>query len=126
MGTKLIITVGLISILISVTTWALDLTGLVEECIYCRSERTIIGILGIIILMPHVKFFKLYVGAVFGFLGANIASDQIFLNIKNNHFALMFVLASCALFILIAQVWFLHYVEVRSAKELEKKESSNQ
>lgn len=107
-----IITVGLLSLLICIVTWAMDLFGIVEECIYCRSERTIIGILGIIILIPIWNYIRSYLSWVFGFFGADVASAQIFLNLEEGKVGVMFLLAICALFIIVAQVWFVHYLDL--------------
>lgn len=98
MNKKILILLGLFSIFVCLSTWILDLTGLVEECIYCRTQRTIIGILGIILLMPFVRYVTAYFASVFGFMGAHVSAAQIFLNIKHNHTGLMFILATGALF----------------------------
>ena len=44
--------VGLLALLICAATWALDLTQLVYECPFCRAQRTVIGLLGLILLLP--------------------------------------------------------------------------
>lgn len=106
----IVVTIGILSILISVVTWTMDLLGWVEVCMYCRSERTIIGILGIIILLPAVPYITPYISYVFGFFGAQVASAQIFLDIREHNISIMPVLAACALFIIIAQVLFINYL----------------
>lgn len=106
----IIMTIGIISILICLGTWAIDWLKYVPECIYCRFERTIIGLLGLIILFQFNKYLKSYISLVLGFFGAHLCTDQVFLNIQNDKINLtMVILASFALLIIIGQVWLIHY-----------------
>lgn len=104
----LIVLIGIVSILVSITTWVMDLTGLVEQCIYCRTQRTVIGLLGIVMLLPAIKYLLAYIGYVLGFFGSHVASAQMFLNLRHEHFGLMFTLSSCALLWIIFQACLLH------------------
>lgn len=108
---SVIIIIGVVSILISLSTWAMDLLHLVEQCIYCRNQRTIIGLLGIILLIPMYKYIKSYLTFVFGFFGASVSAAQMFLTIKNHHVGLMLLLSSCALFIIVGLIYLFHYLE---------------
>lgn len=75
---------GVLAIMISAFTWWLDLSGLVYECVYCRTQRTAIGIVGLILLLPDPRqWFIRFVALAVCFLGADIAVDQQFLVIKN-------------------------------------------
>jgi len=104
-----------IFILVSVFAWVTELTGLVYICPYCRVQRTVIGILGIMLLVftkPNwlVKYFAL----VFGFLGAVVAAMQHFngwkkisagkFSFNENVFIDSFLLSGFALFIIIGLV----------------------
>lgn len=102
---KLTYLIGITAILISLITWTLDLSHLVEICIYCRIERTIIGILGIIILLPLPRDLQNYFSLVFGFFGGSVVSHHIFLLIDYHTYHLEFLLALCALLIIVALVY---------------------
>lgn len=113
MNRRLFVILGAFSLLVSIGAWALDLTGLVEECVYCRTERTIIGVLGFLMLLSTIhyliKYLFTYLGYVFGYYGAHVASAQIFMNMRHDHFAMMFILATAALFWIIFQVCIIHW-----------------
>ena len=116
MNRKLVIIIGLITILISISTWAMDLTGLVEKCIYCRSERTVIGLNGIVFLFPAIKYLTSYICTALGFFGVNVASAQIFLNLEEDRFGIMFFLAIGALLIIVMQIILAYYFELYGRK----------
>lgn len=124
--------IGVIAIIISIVAWASDLTGFVYECPYCRTQRTVIGILGIFLLFPNpghwiVRFFA----TVIGFLGAHVAAAQNFLGWKkisagtfsfNERIYIdSFILSGCALFIIVALVG-LHYL-VKPSTPIERQEA---
>lgn len=111
---KLIIIVGILGILISVSTWIMDFTGLVEPCIYCRNERTLIGLLGILMVLPKHKYITSYLTLVLGFYGAYVASDQLFNNMIDAKVGLMFYLATAALFFILLQLFLLGIYLVKS------------
>ncbi|WMC12345.1 disulfide bond formation protein B [Oceanimonas pelagia] len=72
---------GIVSIAIFLITWAIDLTGLTYPCPYCRTQRTIIGILGLILLMTsrlHPLLTK-YIVTVLGGYGFVVAAMQHFM-----------------------------------------------
>ncbi len=110
--------IGFVSLVIGVAAWAVDLTGVVYECPYCRSQRTVIGLLGIILMMPNFRHWILrYVGSVLAFFGAFVAASQNFMGwkkISGGTFTFNetiyidpFILSGCALFIIIGQAWLL-------------------
>ena len=112
--TKYIRILGYLAIAIAIITWVIDYSGMVEACPYCRSERTIIGLLGVLMILPFSQHWVVkWLGATFGFLGAHIASAQLF-----DHHIRPFIshesssmpntlMATAALSIIIMQVWIL-------------------
>lgn len=71
--------VGLIAIAISLLTWAVDLAGLVYLCPYCRTQRTVIGLLGVLILLPNPAHWLVrYLTAVLAIFGLVVGSTQHF------------------------------------------------
>ncbi|GAA5131709.1 hypothetical protein [Thalassotalea piscium] len=72
-------TIGLIAITISIITWTLELTDLVYVCPYCRAQRTIIGMLGISLLLPNTRnWINLYFASIIAFFGFFVAAYQHF------------------------------------------------
>ena len=51
----IIVLIALAAIVISIVTWTLDLTGLVYTCPYCRVQRSVIGLLGLVMLWPDPR-----------------------------------------------------------------------
>jgi len=100
---KLLIVFGSLSILISMVTWGMDLSHMVEACMYCRNERTMISLLGILMLLPKHRYITAYFSLLFGFYGAYVAADQIFSYFFDKHFGVMLLLAICAFCFLVAQ-----------------------
>lgn len=71
--------VGLIAILISAGTWTVDVIELVYNCPYCRVQRTVIGLLGLLLLMPDLRFWLVrYLSAVFAVFGLVVGGTQHF------------------------------------------------
>lgn len=97
-GNKILLGLGIFSIVVALGTWVFDFMHLVEPCIYCRTQRTVIGLLGVLLLLPVSKYISIYLSAVLGFFGSYVAASQIFLTIRNNHFSINFFLATAALF----------------------------
>ena len=117
---------GLVAIAISIATWTLDLTGLVYECPYCRTQRTVIGLLGLLMLMPNPgHWLSRYVGTVLAALGVVVAAMQHFggwkkvsagtFSLGEQWYINPFLLSGIALFIIIGQVLLLYVVRPRSA-----------
>jgi hypothetical protein len=118
---------GLISIAISIATWAMELSGLVYVCPYCRTQRTVIGLLGLLMVTPNPGFWiSRYLGAVLGVFGLVVGSTQHFAGwrrIMKGEFVLSpkvyddaFLLSGAAIFIITAQVLLL-YVYRKPAAE---------
>lgn len=71
--------VGGVAVLNSVVTWSVELMGLVYVCPFCRTQRTVIGLLGILILLPSMThWISKYFAAVFAALGLVVAVTQHF------------------------------------------------
>jgi len=104
---------GVLGILLCVGTWALDLTGVVHPCAYCRTQRTAIGLVGILMLFPNPRAWWLrWPGAVLCYFGAHVASEQLFMILYaidegKPWGRLNFFMASGALVILIGQALLL-------------------
>lgn len=70
---------GLAAIVISVLAWTSEFTGLVYICPYCRAQRTVIGILGILAMLPNPGHWIVrYVATVLGAFGFIVGSEQHF------------------------------------------------
>lgn len=75
--------VGLAAILLAAATWAVDLTGLVYACPYCRVQRTVIGLLGVMLMLPNpAHWLSRYVSAVFAVFGLSVGGAQHFMGWK--------------------------------------------
>jgi hypothetical protein len=100
---------GILAITVAAVTWWMDIAGLVHQCVYCRTQRTAIGVVGLLMVMPDPRAWWLrYPAAAVCFLGASVAVDQIFLVIRNlsagkESNPVNLVLATGALFVLIGQ-----------------------
>ncbi len=71
--------IGVVAIVISVAAWAVELAGLTYVCPYCRTQRTVIGILGIFLLFPNPGHWIIrYIGTVLGVLGLVVGATQHF------------------------------------------------
>ncbi|WP_448554476.1 hypothetical protein [Thalassotalea montiporae] len=74
---------GLFAVLVSILAWSAELSGLVYVCPYCRVQRTVIGLLGLVLLSPLPKhWLGQFVAAVIGFFGAVVAANQHFMSWK--------------------------------------------
>jgi len=66
---------GVIAIVVSLVTWAMDLAGWVYACPYCRVPRSAIGVVGALMLLPDPRIWWIrYGAAAVCFLGAHVAS----------------------------------------------------
>ncbi len=108
---------GILAVAVAAASWWMDIAGLVHGCVYCRTQRTAIGIVGLLMVLPDPRAWWLrYPAAAFCFLGASVAVDQIFLVIRNlsagkDSNPVNLVLASGALFVLIGQALLLFMKE---------------
>lgn len=109
---------GLIAIAIGLGAWTLEFVGTVYVCPYCRVQRTVIAILGLIMILPLARHWvSRYFSLVIGFFGAVVATNQNFMGwakISKGEFAFNeqlyidpFLLSGGALFIIIGQLWLI-------------------
>ena len=109
---------GVLAILIGAGAWGMEFAGTVYICPYCRVQRTVILLLGIMMILPFSHHWVMkYFASVIGFLGAVVAVNQNFMGwvkISKGEFAFNeqlyidpFLLSSGSLFIIIGQLWLL-------------------
>jgi hypothetical protein len=109
---------GIIAIVIGLGAWAMEFAGAVYICPYCRVQRTVIAILGIIMVLPVANHWILkYFASVIGFMGAVVAANQNFMGwakISKGEFAFIeqlyidpFLLSGGSLFIIIGMLWLI-------------------
>jgi disulfide bond formation protein DsbB len=109
---------GVIAIVIGLGAWGMEFAGTVYICPYCRVQRTVIALLGVIMVLPTTRHWILqYLASVIGFLGAVVAVNQNFMGwvkISTGECAFNeqlyidpFLLSSGALFVIIGQMWLI-------------------
>ncbi len=107
--------IGAGAVIVSLATWGMDLFGIVGPCGYCRAQRSVIGILGIIALLPTVShWFMQYVSRVLAAFGVVVAATQHFNawnDISKGKFVFQwrlyensFLLSGAALFIIVGLI----------------------
>jgi disulfide bond formation protein DsbB len=109
---------GIIAIIIGAGAWGMEFAGTVYICPYCRVQRTVILLLGVIMVLPFSKhWISRYVASVMGFMGAVVAVNQNFMGwvkISKGEFAFNeqlyidpFLLSAGSLFVIIGQLWLI-------------------
>jgi disulfide bond formation protein DsbB len=109
---------GVIGIVIGLGAWGMEFAGAVYVCPYCRVQRTVILLLGCIMLLPSPRhWIAKYVASVVGFLGAVVAVNQNFMGwvkiskgefaFNENLFIDPFLLSTGSLFIILGQLWLI-------------------
>ncbi len=63
-------------VFISLGAWTMEWTGIVEPCIYCQIERSVIGLLGVLLILPFRNWWTRYAGSVIALFGAATAAAQ--------------------------------------------------
>lgn len=117
--------IALVAIIISITAWATEFAGIVYVCPYCRVQRTIIGLLGLILILPFsYHWIARFMAMVLGAFGVIVASNQHFMGWKKisagtfqfneNIFIDPFLLSGLALTAIIALTYLILYVDKRS------------
>lgn len=77
---------AVLAILVSLATWAVDLAGVVYKCPFCRAQRTVIGLLGLLMLLPDLRHWLVrWPAAALGFFGLVVASQQHFAGWRKIH-----------------------------------------
>jgi disulfide bond formation protein DsbB len=109
---------GIIAIVIGAGAWAMEFSGAVYICPFCRVQRTVILLLGLLMVAPSPRHWIVrYLASVIGFLGAVVAVNQNFMGwakISKGEFAFSeplfidpFLLSAGSLFIIIGQLWLI-------------------
>ena len=109
---------GTVAILIGGGAWMMEFAGAVYICPYCRVQRTVIMLLGLLMVLPFAHFWiSQYVASVIGFMGAVVAVNQNFMGwmkISKGEFTFAdplyidpFLLSAGSLFIIIGQLWLI-------------------
>ncbi|WP_062260329.1 hypothetical protein [Endozoicomonas arenosclerae] len=103
---------GWIAIAICAVTWWMDLAEVVKTCPFCRTERTAIGLLGVLMVLPHYRYISIFFTCLVAAVGLVTASQHLFLMIKTWHFSLntpLVIAALCLisgeLLLLIERTW---------------------
>lgn len=111
-------TLGVIGIVIGLGAWTMEFAGTVYVCPYCRVQRTVILLLGCVMLLPAPRhWIAKYLASVIGFLGAVVAVNQNFMawvKISKGEFVFNeqvyidpFLLSTGSLFIILGQLWLI-------------------
>ena len=109
---------GTVAILIGGGAWMMEFAGAVYSCPYCRVQRTVIMLLGSLMILPFAHFWiSQYLASVIGFMGAVVAVNQNFMGwmkISKGEFTFAdplhidpFLLSTGSLFIIIGQLWLI-------------------
>ena len=109
---------GIIAIIIGAGAWGMEFAGTVYICPYCRVQRTVILLLGVVMVLPFSKhWISRYIASIMGFMGAVVAVNQNFMGwvkISKGEFAFNeqlyidpFLLSTGSLFIIIGQLWLI-------------------
>lgn len=71
--------IGGLAIFICIAAWAVELADLVYVCPYCRAQRTVIGILGLSLLLPNPRnWINLYLASTLAAFGFYVGAHQHF------------------------------------------------
>lgn len=71
---------GLFAVMVGILTWVSDLAGLVYACPYCRVERSVILLLGVLILAKGWRSgFVVFCANILAFFGSVVAVNQNFM-----------------------------------------------
>ena len=102
--------IAILAIVISVIAWATELAELVYICPFCRAQRTIIGMLGLLLLANPQHWLNRWTSSVLAVFGLVVAAMQHFkgwAKIMSSEFtwgeywyANSWVLSGCAMFII--------------------------
>ena len=95
---------GFIALFIAAFTWGLDLAHFMPPCPFCQVQRTMMGLLGILMILPDYRYISPFLTSVFALFGIHVASAQMFNNVAARTFDnIFFVLATCALLVMVGQ-----------------------
>ncbi|EGR0589990.1 disulfide bond formation protein B [Vibrio diabolicus] len=71
---------GFGAIAVFLVTWGMDFFSVVDPCPYCRTQRSVIGLLGLLMIFRSPHWTMLHLGNIFAFYGAHVAALQHFMN----------------------------------------------
>ena len=119
---------GVLAIFIGAGAWGMEFAGTVYICPYCRVQRTVILLLGVIMILPFTYHWVIkYLASAIGFLGAVVAVTQNFMGwvkISKGEFTFNeqlyidpFLLSSGSLFIIIGQLWLILMAKGKSTAD---------
>lgn len=110
--------IAILAIVICILAWATEFAELVYVCPFCRAQRTVIGLLGLLLLFNPQHWLNRWISSVLAFFGLVVAAMQHFkgwAKIMSGDFtwgdywyANAWVLSGCAMFIitgLILYIW---------------------
>ncbi|UXH99927.1 disulfide bond formation protein B [Photobacterium sp. TY1-4] len=107
-------------------TWGMDIFSVVDPCPYCRTQRSVIGLLGLLMIFRNPHWSLLHLGNIFAFYGAHVAALQHFMNwdaFDDGNFEMLyqpiykndFYLSAAALIIILTQFVIINQRRTRSA-----------
>jgi hypothetical protein len=67
---------GILLVIISLCTWLIDIHEFVEICQYCRIQRTIIGVIGLLFIIDSTALY-LSIGIYIFFVGFAVSLAQV-------------------------------------------------
>ncbi|MFA6036529.1 MAG: hypothetical protein WC748_00235 [Legionellales bacterium] len=98
---------GFVAIFIALFTWGLEWGNFVAQCPYCQVQRTMIGLLGILMVLPDYRYLSQFLTVIFGLFGTHVACSQIFAIVRDYNFNILLILAICAFCIMVGQILML-------------------
>lgn len=118
---------GFGAIAVFLVTWGMDIFSVVDPCPYCRTQRSVIGLLGLLMILRNPHWTMLHLGNIFAFYGAHVAALQHFMNwdaFDDGNFEMLyqplykndFYLSAAALIIILTQVVLVnrHWIKHRA------------
>lgn len=109
--------IAILAIVISIVAWITELVDLVYVCPYCRAQRTVIGLLGLLLLANPQNWLNRWISSVLAVLGLVVAAMQHFNGWKKimarefswgeYWYANSWVLSGCAMFIITGLILYL-------------------
>ncbi|MEO9599239.1 hypothetical protein [Parasphingorhabdus sp.] len=109
--------IALLAIAICVIAWITELAGLVYVCPFCRAQRTVIGLLGLLLLTNPQHWLTRWIASTLAVLGLVVGGMQHFNGWKRimageftwgeYWYANSWVLSGCALFIITGLILYL-------------------
>ncbi len=109
--------IAILAIFISAFAWFTELADLVYVCPYCRAQRTVIGLLGLLLLANPQHWLNRWISSALAILGLVVAAMQHFNGWKkimagdfswgDQWYANAWMLSGCAMFIITGLILYL-------------------